>query len=43
LDFFNINSIPSPFPLIATSLHFPAISSTMNLNLFVVDYACENP
>jgi len=43
LKFFKSNPTLSPFPLvIATSLHFAIISSTMNLNLFATNHACEN-
>ncbi len=43
LKFFSIDSIPSPFSLVPTSLHFPTISFVTNLNIFTIDHARENP
>ncbi len=43
LEVFYPSWTPSPFSLVATPLPFLAASTTMNLNLFTVDHACENP
>jgi len=43
LEFFEMNSIPSPFLLVATPLPFLATSSIVKLNLFATNHACENP
>ncbi len=43
LEFFEMNSIPSSFLLVATPLPFLATSSIVKLNLFATNHACENP
>lgn len=43
LEFFESNSTPSPFMLVAIPLPYSIASSTMNASLFVADHIRENP
>ncbi len=43
LESFELNSISSPFLLVAIPLPYPTVSSTMNPSLFGTDHVHENP